>query len=152
MINFKEQNISVMGYCLHHTAVGDMVDIYDSGYYVASCTIDSEDLFARNLRGDYTKEYIDSVEAYERVVTDKDSSGQVHTHKCTYHQVNIGWSKTNFKKFRVRMSTERGVLYTNWYTDDIPDAFRKMYDESDKMLGNINNWSRDVEYERIFNE
>lgn len=152
MIDFKKENVSVMEYCLHHTDVGDMVDIYDSGYYVASCIIDSEDLFARNMSGDYTKEYIDSVELSDRVVTDIDSKGVAHTNKCKYHCINIGYSTTNFNKFRVRMKTPDGIKYTKWYLKSEPSSFDMAYEESDNMLEGCPNWSRAVEYERVFND
>lgn len=152
MIDFKKENISVIEYCLHHTDVGDMVDIYDSGYYVASCIIDSEDLFARNMSGDYTREYIDSVDVSDRVVTDKNSYGVVTTHKCKCHCINIGYSTTNFKRFRVRMKTPGGIKYTQWYSKSDSVTINDAIKESDEMLKGCHNWSRAVEYERIFND
>ena len=152
MIDFKKENISVMEYCLHHTDVGDMVDIYDSGYYVASCIIDSEDLFARNMSGDYTKEYIDSVELSDRVVTDTNSRGVVTTHKCKCHCIDIGYSTTNLNKFRFRMKTPDGIKYTKWYSKSDSSTFDEAIKESDDMLKECPNWSRAVEYERVFND
>lgn len=152
MIDFKKENISVMDYCLHHTSVGDMVDIYDSGYYAASCVIDSEDLFANYLSEDYTKVYIDSVDTYDRDVVDTNSTGLTLVHKCTYHCINIGYSTTNFDRFRFRMETPDGIKYTKWYSKSDSSAFDEATKESDDMLKGYSNWHRDVEYERIFND
>ena len=148
-MNYKEENISVSRYLLKKTSVGDQVDIYDCGYYCCSFEIDSEDLFARYLSSDISYQYIDGVKQFDRVIQDTDSEGKVHEHKCKYHRISIGWTKTDKTTYRMKMVTEHGVLYTRWYSDkDGEDAYDQMIEESDGVLENYKSWSREVEYAR----
>ena len=122
MKDFKTENISVKDYCLHQTKVDDQVDIYDSGYYMASCVIDSEDLFARYLSDELGRQYVDCVDTYKRTIIDESGKKKRIT-KCTYHKVYVGYSKTDFDKFRMAMITEKGIMFTGWYNKKDSNAF-----------------------------
>lgn len=149
-MNYKEENISVSRYLLKKTSVGDQVDIYNCGYYCCSFEIDDEDLFARYLSSDISYQYIDNVTQFDRVIQDTDSEGKVHEHKCKYHRIDIGWTKTDLTKYRVKMVTEHGTLYTRWYSEaeEGDNAYSQMIRESDDVLKNYKSWSREIEYAR----
>ena len=156
---FKENNISVEEYCLKKTKVGDQVEIYNSGYYAQSCIIDSEDLFARYLNSRISITYVDSVDIFDRIITDVDSTGTSKTKICKCHVINIGHSIIDFDTFRIRMDTPAGIIYTKWFkvnnkAADIDEERRqtakRAYEESDKMLTGCHSWSRKLEYFRKF--
>lgn len=142
---YLDENISIREYLLHHTKVGDRVDIYHSGYYEASCVIDWEDLFIGAMARDVLNTYIDSVEI-ETVMVVREDETQNEERRVRIDHGFESW--TDCSEARIVMKIQgQGTVYTKWYKEKNHKA---MWAESDKIIENLSNWSRDIEYRRHF--
>ena len=145
---YLDENISIREYLLHHAKVGDRVDIYNSGYYEASCVIDWEDLFIGAMNRHVLNTYIDSV-TIETVMVVSEDGTQTEERRIRIDHGFDSWTDQSEMRIAMKISNQAGSVYnyTKWYKEKDSKA---MWAESDKIVENLPNWSRDVEYRRHF--